>query len=177
MENITVENYKELMSTYVDENKLTIKKVSKAIGCSELTLMRLILGKTIPSDDMLKQTGILFELGFKKYSKLSDAEKEKISELMGSIGGGALGFATITAAVSTFGVAGLSAAGISSGLAVLGGVIGGGMIAGVTVAATIPIATGLAGYGVIKLLKGGFQEVKVSMKNIDLKWEVVMEGN
>lgn len=176
MDSINRENFKDLLGSFMEENKLSVKKVAKVIGCSEMTLTRLILEKTLPSDEMLKQVGIMLGLGFKKYSKLTDAEKEKISEMMGTLGGGALGFASITAAVGVLGsTAGLSAAGITSGLAALGTLAGGGMIAGVTVAAAIPIATGIAGYGLVKLIKGGTGELVVNMKNINSKWEVLKE--
>ncbi len=176
MDSISRENFVDLLGVFIEENKLSTKKVAKAIGCSEMTLTRLILGKTLPTDEMLKQTGLMMGIGFKKYSKLSEAEKEKISEMMGTVGGGVVGFASITAAISVLGTtAGLSAAGITSGLAALGAVAGGGMVAGVTVAAAIPIATGVAGYGLIKLIKGGAGELQVNMKNINKKWEMTIE--
>src|SRR5207248_9157924 len=124
------------------------------IGCSAPTLSRLLAGETLPSDEMLRQSAIMMELGFRRFPKLSKAEREKLSETLGTVGGGTLGFASITATVSTLGtVTGLSAAGISSGLTALGGVVSGGMAAGVVVAAAIPAAAAAAGYGSIKGVK------------------------
>src|SRR5207248_4251364 len=99
----------------------------------------------------MKQTGIIIAIGMEKYEKLSNAEKEHISEMIGTGGATVFGFGGITAAVSASGtVAGLSATGISSGLAAIGSLVGGGMAAGVAVAAAIPIAAEAAGYGIIK---------------------------
>ncbi|MDD5170670.1 MAG: hypothetical protein PHN75_17780, partial [Syntrophales bacterium] len=105
-------------------------------------------------------------------SKLSKAEKEKISEAIGTVGGGVLGFGGITAAVSTMGIAGLSAAGITSGLAALGGIVGGGMVAGISVAAAIPIGAAILGYGIIKGVKAFFETYELDQENYDPFWEM-----
>lgn len=112
-------------------------------------------------------------IGFDKYQKLTDSEKENISEKLGVVGGGTLGFASIAATISSLGsVAGLSAAGISSGLAALGAIVGGGMLAGVSVAAAIPLAAGAIGYGIIKGVKHLFGERYLNTEEIDQKWEI-----
>lgn len=172
MEEINRDNFRVLMSAFIEREEITVRKAAKAITCSEMTLNRIIGRKTLPSDEMLRQGGIMMGLGFKRYSKLSKAEKEKISEAIGTIGGGILGFGTITAVVSSLGIAGLSAAGIASGLAVLGGIIGGGMAAGVTVAAAIPIAIGALGYGIIKGVKAILEEYNLDQENYDPFWEM-----
>jgi hypothetical protein len=119
---------------------------------------------------MLRQGGFMMEIGFQRYSRLSSAEKEKISEIIGSVGGGAVGFASITAAVGTLGSSGLSAAGISSGLAALGG----SMVGGILVAAAIPAAAGAAGYGIVKGVKYGAGEYKLRRKQHDIRWEAIL---
>ena len=142
-----------------------------------MTLTRIILEKTLASDEMIIQTGLMMQIGYKQYSKLSDAEKEKFSETIGAVGGGVLGFASIAGAISVLGTAGLSAAGITSGLAALGAIVGGGMVAGVTVAAALPLGVAAAGYGVVKMVKSKAGDIKVNMKNIDSKWEIVIEND
>jgi len=123
------------------------------------------------------QIGILIGIGFQNYSKLSNAEKEKISEAIGAAGGGVLGFGSIAAAVGASGaVAGLSAAGISSGLAAIGTIVGGGMMAGVAVAAGFPLAAGALGYGVIKGVKYFFSKAELNKDEIDPQWEIETEG-
>jgi len=125
---ISKENFKNFLAPFMEENKLSVSKVAKAIGCPESSIGRILMDITIPSNEMLKQGVVLIEIGFERYKKLTKAEKEKISEAIGTIGGGVLGFGSITAAVSASGaVVGLSAAGIASGLAAIGGIVGGGM--------------------------------------------------
>ena len=113
----------------------------------------------------------MMEIGFEKYKKLNAAEKERISESIGSVGGGVLGFGAISSAVSASGIAGLSAVGITSGLAGLGAMVGGGMVAGVAVAAALPIAGVALGYGIIKGIKAIVRKQKHLKKTIDNNWE------
>ena len=135
-------------------------------------MRRLLVGKTKPSGEMLKQSAVMVEIGFDRYRKLTQAEKEKISEAIGTIGGGTLGFAAVTAAVSTLGISGLSAVGITSGLAALGGIISGGMMAGLTVAAAIPIAAGALGYGIIRAVKGVLEKSRLDEEKYNPFWEL-----
>ncbi|MCQ4141905.1 hypothetical protein [Chryseobacterium sp. EO14] len=172
MQNITRENYSEILHDFINKYNLNKKKISKVIGCSSATMERLLNGNSLPSDEMLKQTGILITLGIEKYSKLTKTERENISELLGTLSGGGLGFATITAIVSELGFLGLSGAGIMSGLAVLGSAVGAGAAAGIVVAATVPIAAGAAGYGIVKAVKAITRKYKNKSTFIDNKWEI-----
>ncbi len=173
MEEITRDNCRLLLAAFIQENELTTRDVARAIGCPEYSLLRILSSKSKPSDEMLKQISIMIGIGFDKYQKLTDSEKENISEKLGVVGGGTLGFASIAATISSLGsVAGLSAAGISSGLAALGAIVGGGMLAGVSVAATIPLAAGAIGYGIIKGVKHLFGERYLNTEEIDQKWEI-----
>jgi len=124
---------------------------------------------------MLRQTAIMVELGFDSYSKLSKAEKEKISEMLGIVGGGTIGIGTVTAAVSTLGFAGLSAAGIASGLSTLGAMIGGGMAAGLSVVAAIPIGAAVLGYATIKAVKATLEYHKHGQEKHDPFWEIPLK--
>ncbi|MCS3532847.1 hypothetical protein [Chryseobacterium sp. JUb7] len=172
MQNITRENYSEILHDFIDKYNLNKKNISKVIGCSSATMERLLNGNILPSDEMLKQTGILITLGIEKYSKLTKTERENISELLGTLSGGGLGFATITAIVSELGFLGLSGAGIMSGLAVLGSAVGAGAAAGIVVAAAVPIAAGAAGYGIVKAVKAITRKYKNKSTFIDNKWEI-----
>jgi len=176
MEKITRDNLRLLLAGFIEEEKLTTKKVSKSIGCKEKTLSRILIRKTHPSDEMIKQVGILFAIGYKRYTKLSSAERERISEMIGTIGGGTLGFGSITAVISSLGLAGLSAAGIASGLSALGAIVGGGMLAGISVAAAIPIAAGALGYAIIKGIKFLISETELDSDVIDEKWEILIDS-
>lgn len=173
MNALTRNNFRSLLAAFIEKAGIRPRKIAGAIGCSEATLSRLLSGEMLPSDEMLRQGAIMMEMGFRRYSKLSRAEREKLSAALGTIGGGTLGFASITATVSTLGtVTGLSATGISSGLAALGTAVGGGMAAGVAVAAAIPVAAGGAGYGIIKGIKALIRRHKLNKKESNSVWEL-----
>ena len=172
-DDINPENCRLLLAAFMEKNEIAAPSIAKAIGCRHATLGRLLAGTTIPTEEFIKQTGILLGIGFDRYSKLSDAQKEQISEAIGAAGGGAIGFGSIAAAISASGaVAGLSAAGISSGLAAIGGIVSGGMVAGVVIAAAIPLAAGALGYGIIKGVKFFFTEAELNKTEIDPRWEI-----
>jgi hypothetical protein len=175
MNEITRENLRILLAAFIENNDLTARRVAKAIGCSDATVTRLLFGKTHPSDEMMKQVGLMIELGFERYATLSHAEKERFSEKLGTVSGGALGFSGITATVSALGVPGLSAAGITSGLAGLGSLVGGGMIVGVSVAAAIPIVAGAAGYAIIKGIKFLASGKELDVTDVNPRWEIAHE--
>ena len=172
MNQFTRDNCRLLLAAFIEENDLNVRRVAKVIGCSEATLIRILAARSLPSDEMMKQVGIMMELGFVSYSKLSNTQKEHISEAIGTVGSGILGFGSITAAISSLGISGLSAAGITSGLATLGSVVSGGMAAGVMVAAAIPIAAGAAGYAIIKGVKYLANERQLNVTEIDERREI-----
>jgi hypothetical protein len=175
MNQFTRDNCRLLLARFIEENDLDVRRVAKVIGCSEATLIRILATRSLPSDEMMKQVGILIELGFVSYSKLSNTQKEHISEAIGTVGGGILGFGSISAAISTLGtVSGLSAAGIATGLSTLGAVIGGGMVAGVIVAAAIPIVASATGYGIIKGVKYLADEWQLNVKELNERWEITI---
>lgn len=173
MNQITRDNCRLLLAAFIKENDLDVRQVAKVIGCSEATLVRILATHSLPSDEMMKQVGIIIELGFVSYSKLTNAQKERITETIGTVGGGILGFGSISAAISSLGaVSGLSAAGIASGLSTFGAIIGGGMVAGVVVVAALPIAAGATGYGIIKGVKYLANEWQLNVTEFDERWEI-----
>ncbi|MCK1788783.1 hypothetical protein [Pseudomonas violetae] len=172
MTDLTRSNFGYSITQFAKAQNLAEIKVAKVIGCSAKTIDRLTGGRSFPSDEMLRQGGTLIYLGFEKYSKLTKADREKISESIGAIGGGVLGLGSVTAVVSSLGYAGLSAAGIASGLAALGAVVGGGMVAGLTVAAGIPIVAGAVGYGLIKVFKAATDSHQLGKEELDPIWEL-----
>ena len=172
---LSKDNFPLYLRNFLKENSLTIDKVAKAIDCPRGSLDRILIEQTKASTKMLKQGGIMFEIGFKEYKKLNSSQKEKISESIGSVGGGVLGFGAISSAVSAAGVTGLAGgAAITSGLAGLGAIVGGGMVAGVAVAAAIPLAGVAAGYGMTKGIKTLVRNHKLSKTEIDPTWEEVI---
>ncbi|MFA6471542.1 MAG: hypothetical protein WCU00_05810 [Candidatus Latescibacterota bacterium] len=174
---LTPENCRLLLAVYMDKNEIGAPRISKSIGCSHSTLARILAGSSKPTIEFMKQVGILIQIGINDYEKLSKAQKETISEKIGTVGGGVVGFGTIFAAISASGtVIGLSGAGITAGLATIGAILGGGMIAGIATVAAIPIAAGAAGYAIIKGVKYFFTQHELNTEPIDVKWEVRAEG-
>lgn len=166
------QNVGKLLKAFIEEKSLTCRKIAACIDCSQKTIERITEGQTLPSGEMIKQCGILFELGYKRYKNLSRAEKEKISENITALGGGVFGFGAISSAISAFGTAGLSAAGISSGLGTIGGFAGGGMVAGVGVLATAPVLAASGAHLIAKGVKGAINNSKLNKKDIDPVWGV-----
>ncbi len=173
MQEITRDNLRLLLAAFIEKQNLTTRRVAKVIGCSDATMTRLLLGTTLPSDEMMKQVGLMVGLGFDKYAALTETQKEQLAEKIGAVSSGVLGFSGITAAISALGLPGLSAAGITSGLAALGSVVGGGMIVGVSVAAAIPLAAGALGYAIIKGVKYFAGERELDLTDVNPRWEEV----
>lgn len=180
MQEFSRESLRVLLAAFVEERDLTTRRVAKAIGCSDATIIRLLAGRTWPSDEMMKQVGLMIELGFDKYARLTDPEKKQLSQTVGVVGGGVLGFAAIAHTVRTFSVPGLSAPGITSRLAALGSKVGGGMADGVSVAAAAPFvasAFGYAlGYAIIEGVKYFASERELNVADLNPLWEIINEA-
>lgn len=146
------------------------RELARIIGVSESTLRRLEGGDTLPTDEFINRLQALHAIGSAKYAKLSAAEKEKVSEIVGAAGGSVAGVGGSIAAIGAAGaVSGFSAAGITSGLAAIGG---GAMLTGIGVVAAIPVATGLAGYGLVKGIKKICEANNLSSEEVHGKWEI-----
>lgn len=174
-EPVTKENCGKKLILIKDVLGISRRHLAKIIGVSEATLRRLEIGPdseegTLPTKDFMNRLRALCVIGIAKYSKLSDAKKEKISEAVGTAGGVVAGVGGSIAAIGAAGsVSGFSAAGITSGLAAVGG---GTMLAGAGVIALIPVATGLLGFGLVKGIKKLCEANKLSSKEKDGKWEI-----
>lgn len=169
MEPLTPENCGKKLLLVRDITNLTRRELAQIIGCSESTLSRIERGASLPTKDFLSRLTGLVTIGYYKYSRLTNSEKEKISEAIGASGGAAAGVGGALAAISASGlVPGLSAAGITSGLAA----IGGSMLGGLAVVAVIPIATAAAGYGLVKGIKAICESNRLSCTAVDDKFEI-----
>lgn len=92
MESMSRDNFALVMAAFMEKENLAYRRIAKALTCSEFTILRLLVGYTLPSDEMLKQCAVLIELGFVRYSKLTHAERKQLSEKIGTVGGGVVGF-------------------------------------------------------------------------------------
>jgi len=146
------------------------KNLAKIIGVSESTLRRLENRESKPTEDFMNRLMALSYVGVMKYGKMSDSDKEKISEFVGASGGVVAGMGGSIAAIGAAGtVSGFSAAGITSGLAAIGG---GTMLAGIGVVAAIPVATGALGYGLVKGIKAICKANNLSSDEVNGRWEI-----
>jgi DNA-binding XRE family transcriptional regulator len=173
MESLTQENCGKKLHLIRDVSGMSRRDLARVIGVAESTIYRLETGKTLPTMDFMLRLSALVAIGHARFSKMSTSEKEKISEYIGTTGGIAAGVGGAIGAISASGaVAGLSAAGITSGLAALGGT----MLGGIAVVATIPLAAGFAGYGLVKGIKAICEANRLDCKEVDGHWELTPEG-
>lgn len=152
---------------------LSRRELAKILGVAQSTIYRLETNKTLPTTDFMLKLSALVAIGYARFAKMPEKEKEKISEYIGAAGGVAAGIGGAIGAISAAGaVAGLSAAGITSGLAALGG----SMLGGIAVVATIPVAAGFAGYGLVKGIKAICEANRLDCKEVEGHWELVHEN-
>jgi len=166
---ITPENCGAKLRLLRDISGISRRELAKVLGTSETTISRLETQKTHPTTNLMNRLRALVVIGFYKFSKMSDSEKENVSEAVATAGGIALGVGGALGAVSASGVvAGLSVTGITSGLAALGGT----MLGGLAVVAVIPVGAGLAGYGLVKGIKAICEANNLSCTDIDGRYEI-----
>lgn len=174
-EPVTKENCGAKLRLIRELLEMSRRELARIIGVSESTLRRLEEGSSLPTDEFMNRLQALCVIGAAKYAKLSAAEKEKISEAVGTAGGVVAGVGGSIAAIGAAGaVSGFSAAGITSGLAAIGG---GAMLTGIGVVAAIPVATGLLGYGLVKGIKAICEANKLSCNEVNEKWEIRRKEN
>jgi DNA-binding XRE family transcriptional regulator len=169
LEAITEDNCADKLKLVRKVSGLSRRELAKILGMSESTIFRLETKRTKPTSDFTNRLSALVAIGRAKYSQMSKAEQERLSEYIGTTGGAAAGVGGAIAAVSAAGaVGGLSAAGITSGLAA----IGGGMLGGIAVVAVLPLAVGAAGYGLVKGIKSICKANNLDCKEVDGKYEI-----
>lgn len=173
-EDVTKSNCGEKLKMVREISGISRRELAQKIGVSEATIRRIEAGQSKPTDEFMNRVRALCAIGMSKFGKLSESQKEKVSDTFGIAGGVVAGIGGAVGAVSASGaVAGLSAAGMTSGLAALGG---GAMLAGIGVVAAIPIATGLAGLGLVKGIKKICEANKLSCQERQGKWEITTTG-
>lgn len=170
MEPVTKENCGKKLKLIREVTGISRRELAKKFDVSESTISRLETGKTKPTNAFMNKLLGLVAIGYAVYSKMSKKDKEKVSEYIGVSGGVVAGVGGAIGAISTSGaVAGLSAAGMTSGLAALGG---GTMLGGLVVVATIPVAAGALGFGLVKGIKAICEANKLSCKEVNERWEI-----
>lgn len=174
MEPITKENCGKKLKLIREVTGKSRRDLAKDLGVSESTISRLETGKTEPTNAFMSKLLGLVAIGYAVYSKMSKKDKEQVSEHLAMTGGVVVGIGGAIGAISSSGaVAGLSAAGMTSGLAALGG---GAMLGGIAVVASIPVAAGAVGFGLVKGIKAICEANKLSCEKIDDQWEIRRKG-
>jgi hypothetical protein len=169
---LSPDNLRFYLGQFVLHYSLDPQKVALKLGWSISVWNRLISGKTCPTERSIKECFLMFCLGFDEFSRLSKKKVESITEKMGGVASASFGAVAVKAIIGSLGASsGLSAAGIMSGLRVLGTFVGGGAAAGISVAAAIPVAAGIAGWGIIKLLKFGILKIDRFKNRLDERFE------
>ena len=169
-EEITARNCGAKLKLVREVSGLSRKNLAGVLGCSESTIARLETGKTEATPDFLSRLGALTIIGHHKFKTLTEAEKSTLGETLAGVGGAASGVGGSVAMVAAAGsVSGVSAAGITSGLAAIGG---GSLLGGVSVIAAIPVAVGLAGYGITKGIRKIAEANNLECKEVDGRYEI-----
>ena len=175
LEKITRENCGKKLKLVRDVSGLSRRELAKLLGVSESTIFRLETKNSMPTTNFMMRLAALTAIGRAKYSKMSEKEKERLSEYVGTAGGVTAGVGGAIGAISASGsVAGFSAAGITSGLAAIGG---GTMLGGLVVVATIPVIAGAAGYGLVKGIKAICEANKLDCKERDGRYEILPKAS
>ncbi len=173
-EEVTEENCGKKLKLVRQISGMTQRDLAAVLGVSESTVKRLESGSTKPTKEFMLMLAALCIIGKEKYSKMSKAEKEKMSEILASGGSATTGIGASIAAISASGaVTGLSAAGITSGLAAIGG---GTMLGGIAVVASVPLVAGIAGYGLVKAVKRICETNRLNCKEVDGRYEITPCG-
>ena len=172
LEPVTRSNCGKKLNLVRDVSGMSRRDLASTVGVAESTIYRLETQKTLPTTDFMLRLSALVAIGHAQYAKMSESQKEKVSEYIGATGGVAAGVGGAIGAISASGtVAGISAAGITSGLAALGGT----MLGGIAVVASVPVAAGFAGYGLVKGIKAICEANRLNCKEVDGHWELVPE--
>ena len=102
---VTRHNYFIFLTTFIKNEDVSSRRVAKVIGCSTPTVKRLADGKVWPTDEMLKQSAVMFEIGIDRYGRLTKPEKEKVAKAI-VVDETGVEFAAVTSAVGALGVGG-----------------------------------------------------------------------
>lgn len=177
MQEFSRESLRVLLAAFIEQHDLMTRRVAKAIGCSDATIIRLLAAKTLPSDEMMQEVALMVQAGFDRYARMTKPERRLLSKKMErSVVGGSVvgGFAAIPDVVGAFGKQGLSGPGIASGLKKMSG--GNGMVGGIQAAAAIPILAGALGYVVIVGVNYFASERQLDVTDMNPRWEIINEA-
>lgn len=167
---VTTQNCGQKLKLVQELSGMSRRELAKMIGVAESTVRRIELGESMPTDDFMQRLRALCVIGVEKFRDMQRGSEKKGAERLGAGGSAMAGLAGSLATISAAGsIPGLSAAGITSGLATIGG---GAMLTGLGVIAAIPVAAGLAGYGLVKGIKSVIQANDLDSEEVNGRWEL-----
>ncbi len=171
LESITADNCGEKLELIRGAMIMTRRELASVIGCSESTISRIEAKKTKPTKDFMNRLLALVFIGHSKLNSLNSHEKNSLFEYIGVAGGTGAGISAALATISASGsVAGLSAAGVASGLSAIGGTV----LGGTALVASIPVAAGLATFGIVKGIKAICKSNELNCEEVDGRFEITL---
>tara|TARA_R100000789_G_scaffold98284_1_gene101898 strand:+ start:686 stop:1288 length:603 start_codon:yes stop_codon:yes gene_type:complete len=171
LESITADNCGEKLVLIREAMFMTRRDLASVVGCSEATISRIEAKKTKPTKDFMNRLLALVFIGHSKFRSLDKKQRDNLLEFISATGVSGVGIGAALGVFSTSGsVAGLSAAGVASGLSTIGGtVLGAGALV-----ASIPVAAGLAGFGIVKGIKAICESNKLKCQEVDGRFEITL---
>lgn len=145
---------------------MSVAELSRMLGVSRSTVMRIEAGRTYPSDELLNRLKAIQIIGISKFRTLSEINKERFSQLIEEIWGDPDMFSE---AISRRMVQELTPVGILAGI---GTIAGASLNVSTSTISSIPILSSLAGYGLVKGLKAILEANNLECKENEGRWEI-----
>lgn len=149
--------------------RMSLEDLAKVLGVSRSTVMRIEDGRTLPSDEFMNRLKAIQIIGISKFRMLSEKDKTKFSAVLEELGEDVEAATKILTKLMS---KELFPLGIAAGMGTLGGAA---FVVGSI--ASIPVLTGLAGYGLIKGMKAILQANDLKCTEVDGRWEIEKKEN
>ncbi len=167
LKSVTRENcghiLKELRERF---GRMSVAELAGILGVSRSTVMRIEAGQTYPSDDLLNRLKAIQVIGISRFKTLSEKDRARFSGLIKEIGEDPEVFAGV---VTDRMVKELTPAGILAGL---GTIAAASLNASTAIVSSIPVFSSLAGYGLVKGLKGILEANRFECAEKNGRWEI-----
>ena len=145
---------------------MSMGELSKILGVSRSTVMRIEAGQTLPSEDLLNRLKAVQLIGISKFLELSKNDKEHFKLFMDGIGEGADDFSKN---MTNHMVKALTPSGILAGL---GTIASASLNMSSSVVSAVPVFSSLAGYGLVKGLRAIIDANHLSCVEKEGVWEI-----
>jgi HSP20 family protein len=167
LKSVTRENcggiLKELRQKF---GSMSVAELAKILGVSRSTVMRIEAGQTFPSDELLNRLKAIQLIGISKFRTLSEKDRVTFSGLIEEIGEDPATFSEI---VTDRMVKELTPAGILAGL---GTIAAATLNLSTSIVTSVPVLSSLAGYGLVKGLKGILEANNFECTEKNGRWEI-----